>query len=130
MGFKLEQVREIESWQLVAESDTLLVYEAVLPYDGRDVEVTAYYNFDLYGLFEMQFDIFPQSDKDANLVFRAMKSKCTMLFGRPQPAPAGWSYTTYSPSNRIVEITLGNETPDAGRPFVSLNLLEPLEDEV
>lgn len=130
MGFSREQVLEKEEWSLESESDTLLVYKAVLPYDDRDVEVTAYYNFDTYGLFEMQFDLFPKSDKDAERVFRAVKSKCTVLYGRPQPAPAGWRYTTYSRTNSIIEITLGNETPDAGRPFVSLNFLEPLEDEV
>lgn len=132
MGDTPEEVKLSEDFDVDFESDSLLVYEGVVPYDGRDVNVTVYYSFDDFGLFEIQFDIYPRSMDDASSVFLALKGKLTLIYGRPLSLKAGngWRFNTFSPSNSIIDIVLTDESKESGTPFISLNFMEALEDEI
>lgn len=132
MGDTPAEIKVSENFDLDFESDSLLVYQGVVPYDGRDVNVAVYYSFDDFGLFEIQFDIYPRSMGDAKNVFIALKGKLTLIYGRPLSLDAGngWRFNTFSPSNSIIDIVLTNESKESGTPFVSLNFMEALEDEI
>jgi hypothetical protein len=130
MGQVPAEVKEKERFTLMHDSDSLLIYEGEVPYDERDVRCVTYYSFDDYGLFEVQFDIYPPTPSDAEKVFAAIKGKLTLVYGRPYSTGTGWSFSTFSPSNNVIEITLTDESAEAGVPFISLNFIEPLDDEV
>jgi hypothetical protein len=109
----------------------LLVFDGEVHYDGRPVRTTVYYSFDDFGLFEIQFDLFPRSPGDASKVFRALKAKLTLIYGRAiQLTPKTMRFSTFSPSNNVVELTLSDETDESGMPFISFNIIEPLDDEI
>lgn len=130
MGLGPNDVLEKEVMEPIHQSDTLLIFDGDIHYDKRSVHTTVYYSFDSYGLFEIQFDILPQSAADAELVFRALRNKLTMIYGRPDQDGIALRFSTFSPSNNVVEITLSDESMDSGEPFISLNFLEPLDDEI
>lgn len=130
LGDALEAVRERETFALTEEGLTHLVFESEVDINERPSEVTVYYNFDEFGLFEIQIDIFPAERADAVIAFDHLKTLLTTLYGAPRKALGGLRFTSYSPSNNVVEITLTDESGEAGVPFVSLNYLEPLDDEV
>lgn len=130
LGDALEAVREREAFTLAEEGLSHLVYESEVDINERPAEVTVYYNFDEFGLFEIQIDLYPAERADAVLAFDHLKTMLTTLYGAPRKALGGLRFTSYSPSNNVVEITLSDESRDAGVPFVSLNYLEPLDDEV
>ncbi len=130
LGDALEAVRKRETFVLTEEGLTHLIYESEVDINERPAEVSVYYNFDEFGLFEIQIDIFPEERADAVLAFDRLKTLLTSLYGAPRKALGGLRFTSYSPSNNVVEITLTDESAEAGVPFVSLNYLEPLDDEV
>lgn len=132
MGDTPSEVKKSENFGLDFESDSLLVYKGMVPYDDRDVNVSIYYSFDDFGLFEIQFDIYPRSMSDAGSVFLALKGKLTLIYGRPLSLDAGngWRFNTFSPSNSIIDIVLTDESKESGTPFISLNFMEALEDEI
>ncbi len=130
LGKTMEAARQLETAELVSSSDSSLVFREDVSYRGRKVELELHYNFDQYGLFEVQIDVFPASMSDAEKCFLALKRKLTLMYGSPKPMGQGWRYTTFSLTNNIVEVSLHNESRDAGKPFVSINFLEPLDDEL
>lgn len=125
-----DEVRDRETFTLREGSDTLLVYTGQLEFGDSPVSVTVFYNFDEFGLFEFQFDLRPASRPEASALFEELKIFLTALYGDPEPMGTGLRFTSFSPSNNVVEITLSDESAETGTPFVSLNFLEPLDDEI
>ncbi len=111
-------------------SDSLLTYEFSLGEDSLESSVELFYSFDTYGLFEVQADIYPQTDSIAKFISEDIAEYLNDRFGSAKQIGIVKRWTTNSASNTIIEITLSNETADSDEPFVSLNFLEPLDDEL
>ncbi len=130
IGDQSDQVKSRETFDLVSYNDGILSYTGSVEYDKRTVDVGLIYTFDDFGLYEVQFDIFPGNNSDKERIMMALKGKLTMMYGRPSGVAGGLRFTTFSPSNNTMEITLLDESEDYGEPYVSLNFIEPLEDEI
>lgn len=129
-GDSPEEVRKRETLEPEVNTDTLLIYAWQRDFDERPVEVMLFYSFDEFGLFEFQFDLRPESGSEASALFRELETLLTARYGEPIPTRTGLRFTSFSPSNNVVEITLSDESKELGSPFVSLNFLEPLDDEI
>lgn len=130
MGDLPEAVRKNEAWQPVIDSDTLMRYGHTLKRDSAKVEVIAYYTFDTFGLFEMQFDLLPADEEVVKELREEFEDYFTQRFGKPDRLGISQRWTTVSPSNARVEILLTNESADYGKPFLSLNFYESIGDEI
>ncbi|MFN2423059.1 MAG: hypothetical protein ABR572_04730 [Cryomorphaceae bacterium] len=129
-GDSPEEVRVRETFTLNEDSDSLLVYTGQLDFDESSVSITVFYNFDEFGLFEFQFDLRPESRSGAKVLHDQLKEFLTAQYGEPKQPGTALRFTSFSPSNNVVEITLSDESTEVGTPFVSLNFLEPLDDEI
>lgn len=125
-----DEVLKNEPGKPVLENDSILeyVYDYELP-TGK-TKTRLHYNFDEFGLFEIQIDLYPETEEDAKKMITEIDEYLTQKFGNSKALGTVKRWTTFGQSNRLIEITLSNETADFGKPFVSLNYLEPLPDEI
>ena len=129
MGWSPDTLLLKEKWTPEVSSDSTIEYhKRILAY--RDsVRVNAYLAFDTYGLFEIQVDLFFDSDSMHSTIEKEWSEKLTFSFGEPESLLTTKRWTTFSESNNLVEISLSQERTISKEPFISLNYLEPLNDE-
>lgn len=125
-----DKVRKRETLDLSKNTDSLLVYVGQLDFNERPVDITLLYSFDEFGLYEFQFDLYPASKSDASNLFGEFRNFLTTLYGVPKKDGLSLRFTSFSPSNNTVEVTLTDETSQAETPFVTLIFLETLDDEI
>lgn len=130
MGDLAQQVKEAEPGAPRIFLDTLVEYDYTYIFNQDTTVVDIIYTIDSYGLFEIQVDMYPQSPEGAKRLMDQIPEKLSGNYGEPRPIGIVQRWTTNSRSNNLVEITLSNESEDAGKPFISLNYLEPLPDEL
>jgi hypothetical protein len=92
------------------------------PTDSAHYDVA--YVFDQFGLFEIQVDVYSNTDKETKLLYTQFKSLLIDRYGSPieKEGSAFWSRKE---GEKHLEITLRDESEDYGKPFLSLNILEP-----
>lgn len=129
MGDSPADVKSSESAEPVFLSDTLMQYRAQLGGKEDKVPSDLYYNFDEYGLFEIQADYFV-SGVQRDSLFQTVKSQLTDHYGEPTRSFEALRWTTPSASNNLIEISLSKEADLEGNPFISLNYLEPLNEQL
>ncbi len=130
IGDNPDQVRKNEKSIVVIDTDSLLHYQSTYTFESGASDVEMYYTFDEFGLFEIQVDFYPNNSEAPAKLISKIKDILTTRFGNPKELGTAKRWTTYSASNNLVEITLSDESADAEVPFVSLNFLEPLPDEI
>lgn len=111
-------------------SDSLVEYDYSYNLKTGNTNAHLYYTFDEFGLFEVQMDLYPENEDDAKALRSEIEEELTTKYGKSKELGSIKRWTTFSRSNSLVEITLSNESADAGKPFISLNYLEPLPDEI
>lgn len=119
-----------DSAQVLQNTDSLISYKLQIHRGDSSSQVTVYYTFDDFGLFEIQVDVFPLQAEASEYYMNLLEKELTNRFGDYNRVGAVKRWTTVSPSNNTVEISLSNESADYGEPFISLNYLEPLEEEI
>lgn len=129
MGDAPAEVRKSETGVPVFLSDTLMNYQTRLQAGKEEIETTVYYNFDEFGLFEIQADLFI-SGSERDSLFEKMNTHLTGKYGRASRRVESLSWTTPSASNTLIEISLSKEIDMEGNPFISLNYLEPLNEQL
>jgi hypothetical protein len=128
-GANPTEILESESWIPEISTDTLIVFEESFEELHPGFETHVYLAFDAFGLFEVQADIFAPDSAAFDTTYTAISGKLTKAFGKPDQLGAQTQrWTTNSETNNIVEITLSDENLDGSR-LISLNYLEPLDDE-
>lgn len=130
IGDSPDHVRNSEKSRIVEDSDTLLHYQSTYTFESGLSDVEVYYTFDEFGLFEIQVDFYPRNEEAPSKLMAQLENYMTTRFGDPKELGTAKRWTTNSTTNSLVEITLSNESADAEEPFVSLNFLEPLPDEI
>lgn len=130
MGDLPEDVLSREEGTPVVNSDTLVEYGYSYNLITGKTDARLYYAFDEFGLFEIQIDMFPETEDEAKDLRSEIEDELTAKYGKSKELGSLKRWTTFSRSNSLVEITLSNESADQGKPFISLNYLEPLPDEI
>jgi len=129
MGWNPDSLKANEKWSPVVSNDSIIEYHETTMILEDSVLLDAYLAFDAYGLFEVQVDVFTKSDTASSAILEDWSNKLTTPFGEPESLITAKRWTTFSASNNTVEITLSRERNDGGQKFISLNYLEPLDDE-
>lgn len=130
LGSNYSDVVSHEKLRLVSDADSILEYEKSFLWAEDSIRMVVYYAFDSYGLFEIQVDLFAQSKSSVDNAFQEFETHYDSLFGEPYCAGLMCRWTTVSPTNNVVEITLSNESVETTKPFLSINYLEPLSNEI
>jgi len=130
IGQQISQTEIPDSAEVLQNTDSLISYKLQVNRLDSSSEVTVYYTFDDFGLFEIQVDIFPLNPNASSYYMSILQDELTGRYGDFNQMGAVKRWTTVSPSNNRVEISLSNESADYGEPFISLNYLEPLEEEI
>lgn len=130
IGDRPAEVRQREQHHFLFDSDSLMEISDTLLWQNAPLPVTYFLTFDEFGLFEIQVDAYPPNFSAADSLTYLMASRLNERYGKAEQVGIAQRFTSYSESNHTVEITLSNESADRGEPFVSLNYLEPLEDEL
>jgi|SRR5690554_987979 len=130
MGDLPEDIVNSEHAEPVINSDTLVEYEYAFHLKTGNADARLYYTFDEFGLFEVQIDLYPETEDAAKALKLEIEKELTAKYGDSKELGSLKRWTTFSRSNSLVEITLSNESADFGKPFISLNYLEPLPDEI
>jgi hypothetical protein len=92
------------------------------PTDSAHFDVA--YVFDQFGLFEIQVDIYPTTDKETARFFNDFKTIFQAKYGQAIEK-AGSAFWNVKDGERKIEITLRDESIDYEKPFLSINILEP-----
>jgi hypothetical protein len=129
LGSPPDSVLAVESWTPAVSNDSIIEYSKRVYFSEDTVLLDAYLAFDTYGLFEVQVDIFTMDDTLAETMLENWSAALSTAFGKHENLIAAKRWTTFSESNNTVEITLSQERNDQGQKFISLNYLEPLDDE-
>jgi hypothetical protein len=130
IGDKPEEVLERETADVRVKSDSLLRFSQELNLPEGKTDLRLIYVFDSFGLFEIQADIYPPSMKKGKEIEEKLSAILSDKYGELSHIAMVKRWTTNSPANNIVEISLSLEKDPEGAPFVSLNYLEPLENEL
>ncbi len=130
LGNKYDEVLTHEQLNLVSDADSVLEYQQTFGWNNDSVRMVVYYAFDSYGLFEIQVDLFTRNKASVDHAFKDFETHFDSLFGEPTCVGQMCRWTTVSPANNIVEVTLSNESAETNRPFLSINYLEPLSNEI
>lgn len=125
-----EEVLKNEPGVPSLQTDSIIEYDYRYNFVSGHADLHVYYTFDEFGLFEIQIDLYPETGESAKMMAKEIDDHLTAKYGSSKSIGTVKRWTTFGPSNRLVEITLSNETADIGKPFVSLNYLEPLPDEI
>lgn len=130
LGNNYDEVLTREQLRLVSDADSVLEYEQTFGWADDSVKMVVYYAFDSFGLFEIQVDLFTHSKSSVELAFQEFETHFDSLFGEPACVGQMCRWTTVSPANNVVEVTLSNESAETAKPFLSINYLEPLSNEI
>lgn len=130
VGDTAQAIRNKELATPIVDTDSLLRYHYTYILEGDTVETNIIYTIDSYGLFEIQIDMYPSTAIGVEVLMDKIPEILNEKYGDSQQIGTLKRWTTNSPSNNLIEITLSNESEDRGEPFVSLNYLEPLPDEL
>lgn len=130
LGDAYLDVRNKLDGKAVADADSVLEYHHEIPWRKDENKLVVYYTFDSFGLFEIQADLFLDDKAKTDEAFRLFQAHFDTLYGTPECTGQFCRWTTYSRSNNMVEVTLSNESFDMDHPFVSINFLEPLSNEI
>lgn len=117
-----------EIGQIVVNTDSLLTYELLIALASDTLNTRLYYAFDSFGLFEIQADLYASTEGWMKPYLAQIDSGLTLAYGQGKTVGKTRTWTTVSSSNNIIEITLASEVDDNNIPFLSLNLLEPLDE--
>lgn len=129
LGWAADTLLVNEKWVPVISNDSMIYYHEEVIFWEDTVLLDAYLAFDTYGLFEIQVDVFTKDDSLAETILETWSAILSSPFGKPEDLPASRRWTTFSESNNTVEVTLSQERNDENQKFISLNYLEPLDDE-
>lgn len=124
-----DEVRAKETLNLVKDSVGELKYAAPIGAE-QEANLTVYYTFDQYGLFEIQADLVSEDTALISNVEADLRKRYSEKYGQPENTFSGYSWTTTSPVNSLVEVRLSTERNSKGHPYLSINFFEPLEDEI
>ena len=130
MGDTAQSVRRSESTTPIVDTDSLLQYHYFYHFESDSTDIDVYYTIDSYGLFEIQADLHPKTKEGAKKLMTKITDILNQKYGSYKEMGLVQRWTTNSPSNELIEITLSNESEDYGSPFISLNFLEPLPNEI
>lgn len=130
MGDTAQSIRQNEINAPIVDTDSLLQYHYFYNLESDSTEIDFYYTIDSYGLFEIQADLHPRTQEGAKKILAKITETLNKKYGDYREVGLVHRWTTNSPSNELIEITLSNESEDYGEPFVSLNFLEPLPNEI
>jgi len=129
LGVSPDSIKVIEGWTPAISNDSTLQFHETIHFGGDTVLIDVYLAFDAFGLFEVQVDLFVPSDSLSEVAMDHWSETLTSSFGDYDKILFSRQWTTFSEANNVVEITLSQERNDENQPFVSLNYLEPLDDE-
>ncbi|MGB6035928.1 MAG: hypothetical protein WBG42_06645 [Cryomorphaceae bacterium] len=129
LGSSPDSVLAAEKWAPAVANDSIIEYRVPVYFSEDTVLLKAYLAFDTYGLFEVQVDVFTMDDTLAETILDNWSAALSTAFGEHENLIAARRWTTFSESNNTVEITLSQERNDQSQKFISLNYLEPLDDE-
>lgn len=127
-GLTFSEVMDSETWKPDLSTDTLVFFSRETTVEGYDSRLDIYLAFDDYGLFEVQVDCYPSRAEGLKSIFDIWHESLSKAFGKADTVLFATRWTTYSPSNNTIEVTLSIESDDLGHRFVSMNYLEPLDD--
>ncbi len=130
MGDTAQNIRQSEDLSPIVDTDSLLQYHYFYNLESDSTDIDLYYTIDSYGLFEIQADLHPKSEGGAENIMAKITEILNERYGDYKEAGIVRRWTTNNKSNELIEITLSNESEDYGSPFVSLNFLEPLPNEI
>lgn len=130
MGDTAQAVRKSENNTPIVDTDSLLQYHYLYNFESDSTDIDVYYTIDSYGLFEIQADLHPKTKEGAKKLVAEITEILNQKYGTYKEMGLVQRWTTNSPSNELIEITLSNESEDYGSPFISLNFLEPLPNEI
>jgi hypothetical protein len=129
MGWTTDSLEANEKWNPVVSNDSTIEYLEELVIIEDTVLLQAYLAFDAYGLFEIQVDVFTDDDTLSEDIMDQWSTILSEPFGKAENLLSSKRWTTFSRSNNTVEITLSQERNRENQKFISLNYLEPLDDE-
>jgi len=129
MGYGPDRVQEGEKWSPAFVSDTLIEYEKDVYFLEDSLSLFVFLAFDELGLFEIQADLYGGSRRHLQTIDSSFAQSLTQSYGAADTIGQERRWTTFSQKNNTVEITLSREIDASGQRFVSLNYLEPLDDE-
>ena len=129
LGSEPDSVLAVEKWTPAVANDSTVQYSERLLILEDTVLLDTYLAFDAYGLFEVQVDVFTLNDSLSEAIIDDWSELLIVPFGEPENLMASRRWTTFSESNNIIEITLSQERNSQNQKFISLNYLEPLDDE-
>jgi len=131
-GYKLgdspEDILSMEAWQPAIQTDTLIEIKQDIRFKEQTIPTSIFLSFDELGLFEVQADLWVDSDSISKLMLKEFKERLGANFGNYQTIGDELRWTTNSASNTIIEITLSQDQSENNHQFLSLNYLEPLDD--
>lgn len=130
MGDTAQSVRRSENNTPIVDTDTLLQYHYLYNFESDTTDIDFYYTIDSYGLFEIQADLHPRTKEGAKKLMSEITEILNQKYGSYKEMGLVQRWTTNSSSNELIEITLSNESEDYEEPFISLNFLEPLPNEI
>ncbi len=129
MGWTTDSLAANEKWSPVVSNDSTIEYHEEVVIFEDTVLLEAYLAFDAYGLFEVQVDVFTNNDTLSEAIIDRWSTILSEPFGEPENLLTFRRWITFSESNNTVEITLSQERSGGNQKFISLNYLEPLDDE-
>lgn len=128
IGKTRAEVKAAEELQLKSEKEDELIYRAPLDTTSKAF-FQVMYHFDQYGLFEIQADIFPADTSRATRIYSKFKNLFDQRYGKSKGDNKYATWRTVSQANKEVDVTLNNESQEAGRAYISINFFEPLDNE-
>ncbi len=130
LGTNPDAVISAEIINPTSATDTVIEYRNNIEWNGEEMELVIYYAFDSFGLFEIQADLFTETKDGTRDAFEEFDAYFDESYGEPNCTGMMCRWTTFGTSNNLVEVTLSSESMDDSHPFLSINYLEPLSDEI
>lgn len=123
LGVGIGDTPEAVSEKLGAPSkvvDEEHIYDSQL--EGIDHRL--YVNYDDGAVFEITLDIFPKDSLKLKERYDQLVSMMDERFQKSSPADGYATWDTGSPTGRLIEVTLADESMENGAPLLMLNFLE------
>jgi hypothetical protein len=96
-----------------------------IPLDLKDstyYDIT--YNFNEGGVHVIELDIFPESDNVTRTLFNDFKAYYDLRFGESSVDDGFTMWTTRSYRGTAIEVSMIDESREAGRPYLTVNFYE------
>lgn len=121
IGDKMEKVKAAEKARITDESDNYLYYDITL--DTTDYLTLAYY-FDKDGLYEINADVFFESQEEALTLFSQFKEYFNEKYGESRTQEGYIIWKTKNNSSKNIEISLFNDISREGSGYLSINITD------